>query len=351
MKCEIQPKLGKERVRKKMNWWRWLGGGGLGNSTLLNFFCRVDFNTTSMYPEGIARIVLTDKVRLTFIIWTGYCSVDLFLSDSSRRHSTSSAFHAFRPHQLEPRILQDVLRETFVRAFARQFQPHLGHPYLVVLVLHSIQCPDHIPAEARSLVCFDMVCNSACGCGCNHHHDSCNSHRVFVHPHNLEQYAPHPSITFSPPLTDLDLRSGAQAGDRHRTAQQAGCCFSLILTQTRSSRSPSGCCQVVRDGQRSPRHAWSYGRSYLLHRHCGESAGRRRFPRSHSWYCPVFHLYRCNPAVWNHALRSDVWRPGREQVAQVPRVSNFHGQLSDPPFSSMLEERLQARPELEERQG
>ena len=112
-----------------------------------------------------------------------------------------------------PRILQDVLRETFVRAFARQFQPHLGHPYLVVLVLHSIQCPDHIPAESRSLVCSDMVCNSAWGCGCNHHHDSCNSHRVFVHPHNLEQYVPpHPSITFS------------------------------------------------------PRHAWSYGRSYLLHK-------------------------------------------------------------------------------------
>jgi hypothetical protein len=41
--------------------------------------------------------------------------------------------------------------------------------------------------------------NSAWGCGCNRHHDSCNARRVFVHPHNLEQYiSPHPSVTFSP---------------------------------------------------------------------------------------------------------------------------------------------------------
>jgi hypothetical protein len=31
-----------------------------------------------------------------------------------------------------------------------------------------------------------------------------------------------------------------------------------------------------------------YGRSCLLHRHCGESVGRQRIPRSHSRYCPVF---------------------------------------------------------------
>jgi hypothetical protein len=59
-----------------------------------------------------------------------------------------------------------------------------------VLVLHSIQCPDQIvPAEARPLICFDMVRNSAWGCGCNHHHDySCNARRVFVHPDNLKQH-------------------------------------------------------------------------------------------------------------------------------------------------------------------
>jgi hypothetical protein len=32
-------------------------------------------------------------------------------------------------------------REAFVQAFARQLQPHLGHQYLVVLVLHNIQRP------------------------------------------------------------------------------------------------------------------------------------------------------------------------------------------------------------------
>jgi hypothetical protein len=40
----------------------------------------------------------------------------------------------------------------------------------------------------------------------------------------------------------------------------------------------------------SPCHPSSYGRSYLLHRHCGEPDGRRRIPRSRSRYCPVFHL-------------------------------------------------------------
>jgi hypothetical protein len=100
-----------------------------------------------------------------------------------------------------------------------------------------------------------------------------SSGRVFVHPHSLGQcIPPHPSVAFSP-------------------------------------------C-----------HPSSYSRSYLLHRHCGESAGRRRrIARSHSQYwpqCPVFHLNRCDPAVWNHALRSGVWRPGREQVAQVQYLAS-----------------------------
>ena len=37
-----------------------------------------------------------------------------------------------------------------------------GHSYLIVLVLHSIKCPDHIPAKARPLVYFEVGRNSAC---------------------------------------------------------------------------------------------------------------------------------------------------------------------------------------------
>jgi hypothetical protein len=54
-----------------------------------------------------------------------------------------------------------TLREAVVWAFARQLQPYLGHPRLAVLVLHRIQCPEYIPANARSLVCLDMVRNDS----------------------------------------------------------------------------------------------------------------------------------------------------------------------------------------------
>ena len=83
--------------------------------------------------EGIVRIVLTNKGRLPLC---GPIAVVLFfLLESSGRHFTGTAFHAFWPHRLEPRFLQDESQEAFVRAFARQLQPHLCHPYLDVLVL------------------------------------------------------------------------------------------------------------------------------------------------------------------------------------------------------------------------
>ena len=76
-----------------------------------------DINQLFWYPEGIARIVLTDKVRQPFLTWL--ITADLTPSDSSCRYSTGTTFHAFWPHQLEPSIFQDVLREAVVWAFAR----------------------------------------------------------------------------------------------------------------------------------------------------------------------------------------------------------------------------------------
>jgi hypothetical protein len=102
---------------------------------------------------------------------------------SNRLVNISTSFHAFRPHrQIDwNRALFKTSREAFVRAFARELQQHLGHPYFVVLVLHSIQCPDH--------------------------HDSCNARRTLLHPRILEQrILPHLSVTFL--LVTLALTTG-----------------------------------------------------------------------------------------------------------------------------------------------
>jgi hypothetical protein len=72
-------------------------------------------------------------------------------------------------------------------AFARQLQPHLVHPHLV-LVLQNIQRPDHIPSEAVPLVCFDMVYKRAW--------TRLQPSQSFRTSHNLEQYIPsHPRIS------------------------------------------------------------------------------------------------------------------------------------------------------------
>jgi hypothetical protein len=182
----------------------------------------------------------------------------IFFSDPSGRHSTSTAFHAFRPHRLEPRILQDVSREAFVRTFARQLQPHSFWFYTACNAPTIYQPNPQRRLGARLQPSSRLLQPS-------------QSFRTFPQTHKLERYIP--------PLPPVTL---------------------------------------------SPCYLSSHGRSYLLHRRCGESTGRQRFPRSHSRYCPVFHLHRCDSAVRNHALRSDVWRPDREQVTQVPRLSLSH---------------------------
>ena len=52
-----------------------------------------DIDQLFWYPEGIARIVLTNKVRQPFLTWLN--TADPTLSDSSCRYSTGTAFHAF----------------------------------------------------------------------------------------------------------------------------------------------------------------------------------------------------------------------------------------------------------------
>ena len=205
-----------------------------------------DVNQLFWYPEGIARIVLTDKVCQPYMtrinVLISLCQTRLVDIPPAQR------FMRFDRIDWNRAFFKTYYSETVVQTSARQLQPNFGHPHLIVLVLHRIQSPHHIPAEARPFIRFDVVRNRAWGRGCNHYHGSCNARRVFVHPYN-------PSATFPP-------------------------------------------C-----------HSCSYGRSYVLHRHRGESSRRRWIPCSHSRYCPVFHLYRCDP---DHALRPDVQRTGSE---------------------------------------
>jgi len=158
----------------------------------------------------------------------------------------------FRPQGLEPHIFQDILQEVFVRAFACQLQPHLGYPYLVVLVLHNTayNAPTIYQLKRGHSSALTWSATALGGAVATVIIILATLAEFSLHPHNLQQYiSPHPSVTFSP-------------------------------------------C-----------HPSSYGRPYLLHRHCGEPAGRRRrIPRSHSRYCPVFHLrtllFRIMPSSW-----------------------------------------------------
>ena len=118
-------------------------------------------NQLFWYPEGIARIVLTDKVCQPFMTWINVlislCQtrlVDVPPAQCLMRIDRIDRNRAFFKKYYEKRL-------TVVRASARQLQPNLGPPHLIVLVLHRIQRPHHIPAEARPFVHFDVVRNRA----------------------------------------------------------------------------------------------------------------------------------------------------------------------------------------------
>ena len=44
-------------------------------------------------------------------------------------------------------------------------QTEYGHPHLLVLVLHSMLCPDYMPTETRPCVHFDIIRNVTWRCG------------------------------------------------------------------------------------------------------------------------------------------------------------------------------------------
>lgn len=145
-----------------------------------------DINQLFWYPEGIARIVLTDKVSFTIPIQLS--ATENFL-DPIIGSSSCSAVHEVRQNRLEPSILQDVLRKAIFHASFSQLQPYMGHPYILILVLHGIElsyglCKGTTEPDGGDA----MVSDSARRGGVHNHYDIRYSRRVFVYSHNMEQY-------------------------------------------------------------------------------------------------------------------------------------------------------------------
>jgi hypothetical protein len=106
-------------------------------------------------------------------------------------------------------------------------------------------------------------------------------------------------------------------------------------------------------GYLSPCHPSSYSRSYLLHRHLWwisrAAAGDRSLSFSVLAAVPSFSsqsvrpccLGSCPPVGYLPLFGDRVASNGASRASTVPRVSNFHNQLSDPTtFSSVPGERL-----------
>jgi 1,3-beta-glucan synthase len=97
-----------------------------------------DVNQLFWYPEGIARIVLIDKVCLSCATFMTNRADTLILSDTTCGLGSLTTIHEVRSRRLEPCILQDILREAFIRTLARELQPNLGHPRRPLLVLYLV---------------------------------------------------------------------------------------------------------------------------------------------------------------------------------------------------------------------
>lgn len=94
-----------------------------------------DINQLFWYPEGLAKIVLTDNVCSTLLF---PCLLLISLAEPACGCLAFSAFYEIRTYRLESRLLQDIFREAVPLPFTRQFQPHLDPSHVHILLLHVI---------------------------------------------------------------------------------------------------------------------------------------------------------------------------------------------------------------------
>jgi hypothetical protein len=94
-----------------------------------------DVNQLFWYPSGIARIILTDKVRNTTRV-DGQLAYGL--ADAPDGFATLSEVHVSGSYRLEFGVLQNILREAILRPPSCQFQSYMGAPLINVLVFYVI---------------------------------------------------------------------------------------------------------------------------------------------------------------------------------------------------------------------
>jgi hypothetical protein len=166
-----------------------------------------DINQLFWYPEGISRIVLSDKVRSPVSLDDDI--IDDLYPDKTDRCPTRATIHEVRPDRLEPSILQELLRETFWCSSPRQLQSCLDPSRRLLLVLHGIQLAHHLPSVkwSRTNTRYGLVCYCTGWGGRDFDYDCGNSRRICVHPDHLEQHFAPRATTSLPCSLPLPYRS------------------------------------------------------------------------------------------------------------------------------------------------
>jgi hypothetical protein len=139
-----------------------------------------DINQLFWYPEGIARIVLTDKVRHLRYLVLGFIHLSLH---QTRLVDIPPAQRFMRFDRI------DWNRAFFKTYYEKRSFGHLLVNFNRIWVIHvslfwfytSYNAPDHLPTKARTLVRVDMVCHGPGRRHSNVHHDTRNARRIFVH--------------------------------------------------------------------------------------------------------------------------------------------------------------------------
>ena len=168
-------------------------------------------------------------------------------------------------------IPQDVLQETVLRTLSGQLQSHIGPPHRCLLVLHLLRFPKGL--RRHPFCASEVVSNCSLRYSGHHNHHRRHHRRIFLHTHHLDQHLPHrPSPTLP------------------------------------------------------PHHTWSHSWSDLLHHNCRKpdvEPNGTPDPRD----CSVLHICRRNPRLRRCAIWSDVRSSRRQQVKEISRQANVHGEL------------------------